>query len=634
MTARNATLLAAVTIAVAVLVTFGSSWDNYFSCHDDFYWLEKSHTLCEDGVWNVLVPRRGMYYRPLHVLFFHISYRLWGLNPIPYHLGNLGVHFAGCLGLYLLFRKLGLEQRAAMLAALLYAVSKPMSECVPWLSCMHDLLGSLFAILAVICLLQWMERGGWWWVGLALCVGLALLSKEDSIGIVPPLLFLSLIWKRGEEVQEEVTGTHIQRVAVVAVVLVVLVAGYVPCVLTSSDRPGQMAQGAYSASWDGVGMESQHFVDFLKSACAAQPLLEAGHLVTSGLLLLFACWLIVRTRSRVLAFLGFWVVSASALLSSVTGGMGRSELRYQHLPWLGLAGITVIVLVPAARKLLKGKLSILELLVLGAFLEVTAIGINPFGEVPTMEKEVICAPLVVGLWLILTFMRHRRDGWIALAFGVFVAKALAFWLFPNTPWWVWLSGSWGGAVLLVRLSRREWPDRGELAMAGIIASLAFGPLNRSWLGILAYSMILELLSMAASHWRQRGWLGRVEPVYLVLVAVIIAPTIGRLAESRGWEDGPKAVRVTVASLPEELPIKKGVVYILWERGNVYGIPGLLGSFYGFPPDVDFRIVQGRPRSLPQDGAMVISRDFGEPLEFRPQRAVSPIPEGSAPIGPH
>ena len=43
------------------------------------------------------------YYRPLATLSFRIDHRVWGFNPLGYHLTNLFFHLANTLLVYLLF---------------------------------------------------------------------------------------------------------------------------------------------------------------------------------------------------------------------------------------------------------------------------------------------------------------------------------------------------------------------------------------------------------------------------------------------------------------------------------------------------------------------------------------------------
>ncbi|HNW43733.1 MAG TPA: tetratricopeptide repeat protein [Elusimicrobiales bacterium] len=102
-------------------------------------------------------------YTPLANLSFGFDYLAWGMNPSGYHLTSVLIHCANALLFYLLcFRLLARAAKvppegtrtelelAAAGAALFFALHPLRVESVAWLSGRHDLLCTLFCLLAVL----------------------------------------------------------------------------------------------------------------------------------------------------------------------------------------------------------------------------------------------------------------------------------------------------------------------------------------------------------------------------------------------------------------------------------------------------------------------------------------------------
>jgi len=143
-------------------------------------------------------------------LYIPIVYTFWGilsllaqlmpvspgaLNPLPFHLANLGLHMASALLVFRLLRRLGCIPQAAAVGSLFFALHPLQVEAVAWVTGLKDLLSGLLALLTIHCYLRHIQRnqegkgntGGWRDYCLACCFFmLALLAKPTAVTV--PLL--------------------------------------------------------------------------------------------------------------------------------------------------------------------------------------------------------------------------------------------------------------------------------------------------------------------------------------------------------------------------------------------------------------------------------------------------------------
>ena len=104
---------------------------------------------------------------PLTWISFGLDYRLWGMNPLGYHLTNVLLHAAAAAVFYLVALRLlrlavgGPERRlriGALAAALFFAIHPLRVESVAWITERRDVLSGLLFLLAIAAYLA--ARGG------------------------------------------------------------------------------------------------------------------------------------------------------------------------------------------------------------------------------------------------------------------------------------------------------------------------------------------------------------------------------------------------------------------------------------------------------------------------------------------
>jgi len=129
-------------------------------------------------------------YQPLHLLSYWIDVPLFGPSGPAIHTVSLVLWIGAAMLWRRVFRRLGLGPRAALLAALLYAVHPVQVEVVQWATGRKDVVASLFAAAATLSHLRserWNDRFA---VGALVGFLAAVLTK--SIVLPLPLIWLAM----------------------------------------------------------------------------------------------------------------------------------------------------------------------------------------------------------------------------------------------------------------------------------------------------------------------------------------------------------------------------------------------------------------------------------------------------------
>ena len=164
----------------------------------------------KQDVWSYLLTVPSNYYRPVFLIWLTINYKLFGLEPIGWHIAALTLHLAATLLFYFLAQRLTRDQATAGIAALLFGVHPVHVETVAWLSGVTDSLLAVWIFGAILCFLRAPERPRtrWGWESGALALfAIALCTKETAV-VLPALLAIAE-WLRDRRPRVLNTATRI-----------------------------------------------------------------------------------------------------------------------------------------------------------------------------------------------------------------------------------------------------------------------------------------------------------------------------------------------------------------------------------------------------------------------------------------
>lgn len=183
-------LLLGLTVAAYVpCFTGGPVWD------DDAH-ITRSELQSVDGlkrIWTEVTATQ-QYYPLLHSAFW-LEHRLWGDDPLGYHLVNVVLHALAAALLAALWSRLGF--RGGFLAAALFAIHPVAVESVAWISEQKNTLSTVLYLSAALAFLSFHEtRAARWYLFATSAFGAALLTKSVT-STLPAALLVLLWWRTG-----------------------------------------------------------------------------------------------------------------------------------------------------------------------------------------------------------------------------------------------------------------------------------------------------------------------------------------------------------------------------------------------------------------------------------------------------
>ncbi|MGH2524761.1 MAG: hypothetical protein ACRDH2_19820, partial [Anaerolineales bacterium] len=196
--AARATIQDALFLSLTLVLSFGLYLLRLGFYSDDWSFLGYLHTSADQllpGLFNAINgPQVQM--RPLQVLYFASLYKLFGLNPLGYHVVNGSILVVGVLMFYLALRELDLPRPLALAVPLVYALLPHYATVRFWIAANQVNLSLALYFLSLYADLRTVRAGPrsfWGWKALSL---FSLVSSGLAYEVALPLFVLNsaLVW--------------------------------------------------------------------------------------------------------------------------------------------------------------------------------------------------------------------------------------------------------------------------------------------------------------------------------------------------------------------------------------------------------------------------------------------------------
>src|SRR5437867_2771103 len=187
------TWLKVLALVAATFLAYQPVWRAGFLWDDDDHLTANIAMTAPHGlrkIWTSLAVSR---YYPLTLTSFWAQRRLWGLNPMPYHLVNIALHALNGVLIFVTLRRLNVS--GAWLAAALWTLHPVNVETVAWITELKNIQSGVFFFCSLLCFLRFDEQRKVRWYALSiLCAAAAMLSKPSTV-VLPAVVLLCLWWR-------------------------------------------------------------------------------------------------------------------------------------------------------------------------------------------------------------------------------------------------------------------------------------------------------------------------------------------------------------------------------------------------------------------------------------------------------
>jgi lipoprotein NlpI len=189
-----------IAILIITFIAFIPSLSNQFiKTWDDNVYVTENPMITHidpESIKGFFTTQKNGTYVPLPLLTWAVEFKLFGLNPFPYHLNNLLLHLICTLLVFYFFRLLRLPAIYSALGALLFGIHPMHVESVAWVTERKDLLFCLFYLASLITYMKFIlskNRKLRFFLLTLLLFVFSLFSKIQAVSL-PLSLFLLDYW--------------------------------------------------------------------------------------------------------------------------------------------------------------------------------------------------------------------------------------------------------------------------------------------------------------------------------------------------------------------------------------------------------------------------------------------------------
>ena len=188
-----------LTLGAFFVISFAAYWSilNNGPVADDWGLFYKVAYIPSWHLWRLFLTQSPLFIRPIPFFMVWLFYHLFGLDLMPSHLLNVGVHTINAFLLMWMLQQVGVGRRTGLFAASLFLLTPIGAESVSWTTGRFDVWALFFMLLAAGLYTSYLKNNKCkLYIFALIAVVAAWLSKEPSIimvGIIPALELLFLI---------------------------------------------------------------------------------------------------------------------------------------------------------------------------------------------------------------------------------------------------------------------------------------------------------------------------------------------------------------------------------------------------------------------------------------------------------
>ena len=298
-------------------------------------------------------PVNGSYV-PLPLLTFAIEYRLFGENPLPFHVTNLLLHILCTLLVFRILQMLGIDLVYAVFGALLFGIHPMRVESVAWITERKDVLYGVFYMASIIMYIRYVtgpvRNSRLLLYSILLFLG-SLLSKIEAVTLPLTLLLIDFLLQRPFRVKlitEKIPYFVLSLIFGLAGILILYRVGLKLPEFLQADKMLSLSDRVFYALYAFSGYLVKFVVPYAQSAIYPYPVMTGFTMVwirfINPVLLLALIFAVYRSakKGRVIAFgMMFFLVNIFFLLQIFAVGITFFSDRYSYIPYFGLIFIVV-----------------------------------------------------------------------------------------------------------------------------------------------------------------------------------------------------------------------------------------------------------------------------------------------------
>jgi len=199
-------------LAFLTFTAYFPTFQNFYIWDDDLYLTQNPYLNDFEGLKRLWLDMNArLQYYPMVFTSFWVEHKIWGLDPIGYHIDNTLIH---CMNVILLWRILVfLDIRGSWLGAAIFAIHPVQVESVAWITERKNLLSGFFLFLSLYSFLQFYKphlssesnirnTKNWPIYGLSLLLFLCALWSKTVTCTLPAVILLIFWWKENRICKE------------------------------------------------------------------------------------------------------------------------------------------------------------------------------------------------------------------------------------------------------------------------------------------------------------------------------------------------------------------------------------------------------------------------------------------------